>query len=399
MRMKKVKNVLTLYTRNPNLKSPLEVLLHPFSSLLSRHKRQLNFGSLVRTMFGVDSTQNLNQPQQFRTSRHLNDQSPNKRPNNVFNNGACTHKFDWKTYQRMDRIYSYLDCLAFHYVDRMQIITIGKSYENRPLKVVRIGNGANAQARNAIWIDGGIHAREWISPASVLFIIKRLVEDYDQFRDVLNNYEFYILPVVNPDGYEFTHTHNRMWRKTRSNPRGLRRNNRCVGADPNRNWSYEWGGKGASPNPCDETYRGERAFSESETMAVRNFIMSRAHRFKLFLTMHSYGQFILYPWGHERMAPNNWRQLELLGATAGEAMREVNDHRYTIGSAAQVLYPAAGGSDDWARGQAKIPYTYTIELPDTGRYGFLLPAPRIKSTVQEAFVGVLAMVRALNQFP
>ena len=72
-----------------------------------------------------------------------------------------------------------------------------------------------------------------------------------------------------------------MWRKTRSNPRGYHVNNQCVGVDPNRNWSFNWGGKGASKNPCDETYRGERAFSESETKAVRNFILPRARSIKV----------------------------------------------------------------------------------------------------------------------
>ena len=52
----------------------------------------------------------------------------------------------------------------------------------------------------------------------------------------------------------------------------------------------------------------------------------------------------------------------------------------TVGSAAKILYPAAGGSDDWAFGGAGIPYSYTIELPDTGSYGFILPASQVVMT-------------------
>ena len=60
----------------------------------------------------------------------------------------------------------------------------------------------------------------------------------------------------------------------------------------------------------------------------------------------------------------------------------------------QTLY-ISGGSDDWAKGALGIPFTYTIELPDTGRHGFLLPASRIESVGKEAFAGIEAMVKEL----
>ena len=66
-----------------------------------------------------------------------------------------------------------------------------------------------------------------------------------------------------------------------------------------------------------------------------------------------------------------------------------------MGSAAKLLWPAAGGSDDWALGALRIPYSYTIELPDTGRHGFLLPASQIESVGEEAFVCVETMVQEL----
>ena len=129
------------------------------------------------------------------------------------------------------------------------------------------GTGVN---RPAVWIDGGIHAREWISPATghyseflkgkplfhyfvisvaVSLIIRELVEDYDNNRDIVDNLDVYIMPVANPDGYEYSRTTDRMWRKTRSG------SGSCIGVDPNRNWGYKWGGQGASRDPCRETYR------------------------------------------------------------------------------------------------------------------------------------------------
>ena len=67
-----------------------------------------------------------------------------------------------------------------------------------------------------MWIDGGIHAREWISPATVLWTLKELIEgnitETETLRDKL---DWYILPVHNPDGYAFSRHWDRLWRKTR----------------------------------------------------------------------------------------------------------------------------------------------------------------------------------------
>ncbi len=103
----------------------------------------------------------------------------------------------------------------------------------------------------------------------MLYLAHVFVEDYDSHRDILDNYDVYIMPVMNPDGYEYTWSKDRMWRKTRSK----NSNSRCAGADPNRNWSYRWGGEGASDRACTEIYMGSRPFSERETRAVADFIM------------------------------------------------------------------------------------------------------------------------------
>ncbi|TOF71443.1 hypothetical protein CGJ15_28030, partial [Vibrio parahaemolyticus] len=66
-----------------------------------------------------------------------------------------------------------------------------------------------------IFIDGGIHAREWIAPATVTYIVNELVTHSDTYDDLLSNVNFYVMPVINPDGYAYTFTDDRLWRKTR----------------------------------------------------------------------------------------------------------------------------------------------------------------------------------------
>jgi len=101
---------------------------------------------------------------------------------------------------------------------------------------------------------------------------------------------------------------------------------------------------------------------------------------------------VLYPWGYDRVDHPGERELERLGRVAARAL----GRGYTVGSAAKVLYPAAGGSDDWALGGAGIPYSYTIELPDTGTHGFILPASYISQVAAEALAATVAMAKDLQ---
>ena len=97
---------------------------------------------------------------------------------------------------------AYLDYLASKYPDRIEIFEIGKSFENRSLKAIKIGDTtATKGPRPAIWIQGGMHAREWISPATVAHMIYQMVESTSaEEKLVLANFDIYVLSIVNPDG-------------------------------------------------------------------------------------------------------------------------------------------------------------------------------------------------------
>jgi carboxypeptidase A4 len=166
----------------------------------------------------------------------------------------------------------------------------------------------------------------------------------------------------------------------------------CKGVDLNRNYGHKWGGQGASRQPCAETYAGSKAFSEPETKAVQTFILQSAANFKAAVSFHSYGQYILYPWGYDRKVPADHQELNRVGKECAAAMKAVDQKVYTVGPAGSTLYPAAGGSDDWAKGDLKLKYAYTVELRDEGRYGFILPANQITKSGEEslAFLKVLA---------
>lgn len=116
----------------------------------------------------------------------------------------------WLKYQRFDQHMALLEALAQKNPSIVETITFGQSFEGRALKAVRIGVPSNNTQKQVIWIEGGIHAREWISPAAVTYFAQQLVNRYNsgeqEIKQLLAYYDFYVAPVLNADGYEFTHT-------------------------------------------------------------------------------------------------------------------------------------------------------------------------------------------------
>ncbi|CAG0886878.1 unnamed protein product [Darwinula stevensoni] len=266
----------------------------------------------------------------------------------------------WDSYHRLSDIHDYLDELAASYPDLVTVFSIGESFEGRDLKMIKISSGVATQK---IWIDAGIHAREWIAPATATYIIRELVENYDANKDIVDTFDWYIFPAHNPDGYEYTHTNVRS--------------------------------PGASDDPCSDIFAGPEPFSESETAAVESFLIpeNADGSFQVFLTVHSYSQVWLSPWSWTLELPVDYDDLRELGEIAITALAEVHGTEYEFGATTEIFYFAPGPSDDWAKGAAGIKYAYTIELRDTGTFGFLLPPEQIIPTGEETWAAVAAVAR------
>jgi len=212
-------------------------------------------------------------------------------------------------------------------------------------------------------------------------------------------FDFYIDPVMNPDGYEYTQV-DRLWRKTRSGPRPVLGGflGWCRGVDPNRNWDFQWGGKGTSRNPCSQIYHGPNPASEPEVEAIQEFVLERKDQIKLFLTFHSYSQILLLPWGYDEVRTDDHDELMKVGTKAIQTLESVHGTQYTAGNTAEILYAASGGSHDWAKGAAGIKFAYCYELRDTGKRGFVLPADQIVPSGEETFAAVQSMAEDLIEY-
>ncbi|XP_047475923.1 carboxypeptidase B-like [Penaeus chinensis] len=285
----------------------------------------------------------------------------------------------FERFMSFEEIQAHVEELPKQYPGQVKMQELDRTTENRPIYLVTIHSGSSKKSP-VIFVDGGMHAREWASPAAALFLVGHLLESPALTRDV----EWRIVPVLNPDGYVYTWTTDRMWRKNRGATRSLL----CTGVDINRNFDYHWGESGSSKQPCSSIYQGMTPSSEPETNALISAVLEVKRRVKAYVSLHAYGQYILYPWGYRRTTPKNSAELEEVGKGMAEAITKAQGKVFAVGSSAKLLYPASGASDDWALGVAKVPLSYTLELRDEGAAGFVLPPNQIIPAANEAWAAM-----------
>ncbi|KAM3960476.1 carboxypeptidase B [Aphomia sociella] len=295
----------------------------------------------------------------------------------------------WDTYYNHDEVNDYLDELAAQYPEVLTVVNAALSYEGRQIKYVRISTTAFENLRKpVIIIDAAVHAREWVTTPVALYIINQLVVDVVDNR-LTDDIDWIIIPLANPDGYQFSIEQDRMWRKTRS--RAHANSDACPGVDGNRNFDHYFGTNAAAANPCAITYEGPIPFSEPEIRVIRDVVNQQISRASLYISLHSYGNMFLYAWGNNGTLPANGLILHLAGvtmATAIDGLALDEAPRYIVGNAASVLYYTTGTSRDWTRAVG-VPLTYTLELPSYD-YGFLVPPEYVEQIVTETWAGIAA---------
>ncbi|RMX39368.1 hypothetical protein pdam_00024456 [Pocillopora damicornis] len=258
-------------------------------------------------------------------------------------------------YHNLEEIHSKLN----EFSGRMaSILYLGRSHEGKEMRAIQI-KGRGRYNKPVFFIQCGIHAREWVSPATCMYIIDQMTQKYGKDSSVtalLDKMDFVILPVLNVDGYAYT------WINPALGP--------------------------ATGHVIPPT--------GIETRNVRNYLEGMGGKLKGFIDFHAYSQMWFIPWGYtSRRTPDYSEQIRVAKA-ASDALRREHGTRFKYGSSASLLYPASGGSEDWTYGKLGVTYSFSVELRDTGRHGFLLPAYQIIPTGEETFEGLKALVREMR---
>lgn len=284
-------------------------------------------------------------------------------------------------YRRVEEMFAAAETLALRHPDLVEWIDIGDSWEklygDEPgfegfdLMVLRLTNRSvagvgtpNAPAdKPRLFVEGGIHAREYVGPELLMRFAEGLVDGYGHDADatwLLDEHDLHLLLFVNPDGRQRAEA-GVMWRKNANND--YCGNSDLRGADLNRNFEFDWNCCNASSSdPCHEAYRGAAPESEPETQAVQDYLESifpmqwapepADEATGVFIDLHSYGSNLGWPWFHTGDPGPNNTALQTLGRKLG----------FLNGYLASEVYGFIDGSaSDFAYGTTGVA-TYLVEL-------------------------------------
>lgn len=260
--------------------------------------------------------------------------------------GRAATAIDFSNFHTPAQVQTEISNLVAAHPTIAQLTTIGNSVEGRPIQAIKISDGVGTNDPN----EGDVvfvalhHAREWITVEMGLYLAEYLLTHYDTdaaLRACMDNLEIWIIPVVNPDGYEYTHSTYRYWRKNRGD-----NGDGTFGTDLNRNYGFQWGlgggGSEGSPLTNEDTYWGPSPFSAPETAAFRDFVNGLDHP-RALVSYHSFSELFLRPWSYSSSDPPGEPALAFLAQNSISRIAGVHGHTY----AETISYHSFGETTDY----------------------------------------------------
>ena len=217
----------------------------------------------------------------------------------------------WRDYDGPDGLAQYMHDLESANEDILDLAVLGNTYQGRDIIALRLTANEDSSAdgsKPAVLYSATVHAREWIATEVdrrlLEWFIKGWREDKPDVVDILRSTELWFVLVQNPDGYQYTFDHDRLWRKNLRDNDGDGQITALDGVDINRNFPEHWNydDEGSGTITSDETYRGPDPASEPETQAMID-LMSAIHPV-YHISYHSFGQLLLYPFGFQVNTPS-----------------------------------------------------------------------------------------------
>src|SRR5262245_17635151 len=299
-------------------------------------------------------------------------------------------------YRTVSEMRSFLEAKAAQYPNLAEFFVYGQSWEKLTtggapgydLFGIKLTNKQRPGPKPTFFLMAGVHSRELTTSELALRLVDYLLNLYGVDGDaswLLDEHLIVIVPSSNPDGHAIAEQGFLQRKNTDTNYGGG-----CpipptafdqYGVDLNRNSNFKWGIINPPSEPrCGQTYPGPVAASEPETSSLENLVRSLFPDQRgaldtdpapltttgVFLTIHSYSNLVLWPWGWTAGAAPNGADLTLMG----EKFASYNG--FTPGQSIE-LYPTSGTTDDWAYGELGIP-AMTFEVgPSSGACGGFFP--------------------------
>ncbi|KAK6065620.1 zinc carboxypeptidase [Seiridium cupressi] len=296
--------------------------------------------------------------------------------------------------------HTYADHLQFlsdvqaAFPNNSEIVTVGQTFEKRTITGIHLWGSGGKSSKPAIYYHATVHAREWIATMVAEYILYQLVSGYSggTTSTFLNNFDFYIIPVINADGFAYSQSTDRLWRKNRQTRTGIT----AVGTDINRNWPSHWDvAGGASTTPSADDYKGQAACDTPECKVLTTFSnnVATAHGITWYIDFHSYAKAILLPYGYSCTAKvANLAAQQSLANSMKASIATSSGTQFVAGPICTTLYEATGGSTDYLTDVTKVTYAWAIELRGTS---FVLPPAQILPSGVEIWNGVKTVINSL----
>lgn len=264
------------------------------------------------------------------------------------------------------------------------IEALGFSSQGREILAVRLTGDNYVSGMPKLYFTFNIHAREWLTGMSGVHAVEKMIEKAQSDSSWLAGTQIVLVPMGNPDGFLFSTTDYRMWRKNRRDPPS---GSTCFGVDLNRNWDEDWNGQeSTSTNPCSDVYVGTSARSEPESQAL-HLILTESP-VTVHIDVHAYGNMILSPWGYKQETHPRSAEIVPLQNAMRDAIGGVHGTNYQVGSGSVGgIGLASGCFPDTSTAMGALGFTYEVR----GR-SFAPPASEILPTAEEVFAGLLTAV-------
>lgn len=115
---------------------------------------------------------------------------------------------DFNHFWTTSEINSYLTHLIGFHGDICSIEVVGHSSQGQLMRALTISRnrGQIDGSRPIVFLDAGIHAREWATQTGTMYMINEMVTKRTEYADILNGIDLVIIPNANPDGYDYSRT-------------------------------------------------------------------------------------------------------------------------------------------------------------------------------------------------
>lgn len=297
--------------------------------------------------------------------------------------GIARASIDFTHFHTPAQVDSELANLALSHPSIARRVSIGSSGTN-PIWALEISPNVlvDDPAKGDVVYIATHHAREWIATEMGLYLAEYLVTHYDTdpaLQSCMNNLRVWIIPVANPDGYIYSATVNRNWRKNRRD-----NGDGSFGVDLNRNFSYQWGLDPLDVEPTSDTYRGPTSLSEPENIALRNFL-DGLHNPRAFVTYHSFAEAVLVSWRYTTAPAPGAPTLNFIQQDSINRIAAIHGHTYGT----SISYTSSGNIVDYLWGEMRTA-AFTEEL---GGGDFVAPDSAIIPNCEENLPAALALIK------